>query len=116
MLLRCLDQFAEEQSLSNGALRARQIITITTNKVFPPASYGQSPRPQGGLKKRRGRSADSRVRANLIWSQERADTAVCAPILNPPGLDPLRNWIGSTSSFPSFPSVGFLRLHWRQAE
>src|SRR6266704_5266823 len=30
-------------------------------------------------------------------------------------LDPLRKWIGLTSSFPSFPSVGFFRIHWRQA-
>src|SRR5439155_7059119 len=39
---------------------------------------------QGLFKKRRDRSADSLVRANLKWSQERADTAVRAPILNPP--------------------------------
>src|SRR6266567_9241287 len=45
-------------------------------------------RGRDGFKKREDRSADSLVRANLTWSQERADTAVRAPIFQVTSMQP----------------------------
>ena len=85
--LRCPIHGADARE--NG-LAAKTNLTRFATIRFSPFDRtwhcGKESSIQGGFQKRRDGSADSLVRANLIRSQKRADTAVRVPILNRPCL------------------------------